>query len=216
MENKKFYVYVWFIVSTGEIFYIGKGSGRRYKSLSSRSRRFMKVLEEHECSSRIVQFFDNEDDALSKEAELIGYYSNVSSNLVNATFGGDGSRANGEFTDWQRGMIKKSRNAPSSVYKTPEFRNKISTLVQGNLNPNFGNKWTKEMKESLSKKQKESNRYNGAENPNSKKIMCLETGESFKCIKDAMEKYGVKNAASFTAAINKPTRTAAKLHWITI
>ena len=176
----------------------------------------MKVLEEHECSSRIVQFFDNEDDALSKEAELIGYYSNVSSNLVNATFGGDGSRANGEFTDWQRNMIKRSRNAPSSVYKTPEFRNKISTLVQGNLNPNFGNKWTKEMKESLSKKQKESNRYNGAENPNSKKIMCLETGESFKCIKDAMEKYGVKNAASFTAAINKPTRTAAKLHWITI
>lgn len=46
--------------------------------------------------------------------------------------------------------------------------------------------------------------------------MCLETGESFKCIKDAMEKYGVKYAASFTAAINKPTRTAAKLHWITI
>lgn len=139
----------------------------------------MKVLEEHECSSRIVQFFDNEDDALSKEAELIEYYSNVSSNLVNATFGGDGSRTNGEFTDWQRGMIKKSRNAPS-------------------------------------KKQKESNRYNGAKNPNSKKIMCLETGESFKCIKDAMEKYGVKYAASFTAAINKPTRTAAKLHWITI
>ena len=31
----------------------------------------MKVLEEHECSSRIVQFFDNEDDTLSKEAELI-------------------------------------------------------------------------------------------------------------------------------------------------
>ena len=136
----------------------------------------MKVLEEHECSSRIVQFFDNEDDALSKEAELIGYYSNVSSNLVNVTFGGDGSRANGEFTDWQRGMIKRSRNAPSSVYKTPEFVNKISTLVQGNLNPNFGNKWTKEMKESLSKKQKESNRYNGAENPNSKKIIFLETG----------------------------------------
>lgn len=69
MGNKKFYVYVWFIVSTGEIFYIGKGSGRRYKSLSSRSHRFMKVLEEHECSSRIVQFFDNEDDALSKEAQ---------------------------------------------------------------------------------------------------------------------------------------------------
>lgn len=176
----------------------------------------MKMLEEHECSSRIVQFFDNEDDALSKEAELIEYYSNVSPNLVNATLGGDGFRANGEFTAWQRDMIKKSRNAPSSAYKTPEFRNKISTLVQGERNPNFGNKWTKEMKESLSKKQKESNRYNGAENPNSKKVMCLETGESFNCIKDAMEKYGVKNAASFTAAINKPTRTAAKLHWITI
>jgi hypothetical protein len=29
----------------------------------------MKVLEEHECSSRIVKFFDNEDDALLKEAQ---------------------------------------------------------------------------------------------------------------------------------------------------
>jgi len=31
MDNKKYYVYEWFMKDTGEIFYVGKGSGKRYK-----------------------------------------------------------------------------------------------------------------------------------------------------------------------------------------
>ena len=40
MDDKKYYVYKWFIESTGEVFYIGKGSGNRYKDIYKRNQIF--------------------------------------------------------------------------------------------------------------------------------------------------------------------------------
>lgn len=47
------------------------------------------------------------------------------------------------------------RNSDDSVYKTEEFKNKISKIVQGENNPNYGNYWSDEQKHSLSEKMKE-------------------------------------------------------------
>lgn len=194
------------------MFYVGKGSGNRYKTIGGRSEKFKKILSTNDCKSRIIKYFSNEDDAFVYEAELIRYYNENFGSLINTTLGGDGARKYGEYSDWQKKQIVKSRNSPESVYKSEMFRNKISDIVKGENNPNFGHKWTEDMKQSLSKKQKESGRYNGCKNPNSRKIKCLETGEEFGCISDAMKKYGVKHGASFTVAIDNPNRTAAKLH----
>ena len=30
-ETKKYYVYEWFVIETNEVFYVGKGTGRRYR-----------------------------------------------------------------------------------------------------------------------------------------------------------------------------------------
>lgn len=108
------------------------------------------------------------------------------------------------------------RNSDDSVYKTEEFKNKISKIVQGENNPNYGNYWSDEQKHSLSEKMK--GRYEGKNNPNygnhwseeqknhlrelrknpkynnenhgmAKRIICLETGEIFECIKYAKQKY---------------------------
>ncbi len=51
MENK-YYVYEWFIVSTDEVFYVGKGCGDRYKKLSGRNKFFMDMYRTHQCDGQ--------------------------------------------------------------------------------------------------------------------------------------------------------------------
>lgn len=105
------------------------------------------------------------------------------------------------------------RNNPNSVYKSPTFRAKISSLVKGEKNPNYNNKWSDEQKKYLSEKQKSSQRYVNENNPTAKQIICLETGEVFDCIKFAMERYQVKHPKSFTVALECHYKTAGGLHW---
>ena len=50
-------------------------------------------------------------------------------------------------------------------------------------------------------------------NPNAKRIMCIETSEIFNCIKYAKEKYNIKSDGSLTVALKNQNRTAAGLHW---
>lgn len=68
-------------------------------------------------------------------------------------------------------------------------------------------------KENLRQKQKNNPIYYNENNPNAKRIMCVETGEIFNCIKYAKEKYHIKSDGSLTVALKNPNRTAAKLHW---
>lgn len=85
------------------------------------------------------------------------------------------------------------------IKRSQEEKDKISQTLKGRFsgeaNPNFGNRWTDEQKEALSKKQKERG-YRGSKNPNSKnvKYIDVETGivETFSCRMDFCSKYGVK------------------------
>jgi TPP-dependent indolepyruvate ferredoxin oxidoreductase alpha subunit len=108
------------------------------------------------------------------------------------------------------------RRKPDSVYQSVEFKQKISNKVTGERNPNYNHKWTDEMKEALREKQKNNPIYRNENNPNAKRIMCVETGECFDCIKYAMEKYNIKTHGSITVALKHPTRTAGGKHWIII
>ena len=58
-----FYVYEWYIKDTNEIFYVGKGIGKRYKVTKGRNSQFNKMLEKYDCDSRIIKWFKNEKDA---------------------------------------------------------------------------------------------------------------------------------------------------------
>lgn len=232
MENK-YYVYEWFIVPTGEVFYVGKGCGGRYKTLSSRNKFFLDMYNTHDCDVRIIEDQLYEDDAYELEHSTVRWYrEHTNYRLTNQTDGGDGTRGykpseeqkgkiglyfkkKWEDATWRQNIISQ-RHDPDSTYQSQEFKQKISSLVSGEKNPNYGNYWTEEMKENLRQKQKESCRYVGTRNPNHKSIQCVETQERFECIKYAKEKYGVKSQASFTIALDHPNRTAAGLHWISI
>lgn len=54
MEERKFYVYEWYIINTGEVFYVGKGTGNRYKSLNSRNYFFQCMYNSHDCDVRKI------------------------------------------------------------------------------------------------------------------------------------------------------------------
>lgn len=69
IEAAAFYVYEWFIVSTGEVFYVGKGSGGRATSMKDRNDLFKSIRKNFDCDFRILARFENEADAFDYEKE---------------------------------------------------------------------------------------------------------------------------------------------------
>lgn len=69
IDAKPFYVYEWYIVETGEIFYVGKGSGNRATSMKDRNAYFRNIRKKHDCAFRIVRYFDDEEAAYDFELE---------------------------------------------------------------------------------------------------------------------------------------------------
>ena len=61
----KFYVYEWFIIETKEIFYVGKGCRNRYK-VRKHNKLFNSILENNNCASRIIMYFETEKNVGTK------------------------------------------------------------------------------------------------------------------------------------------------------
>lgn len=231
MEDRKYYVYEWYIKDTGEVFYVGKGCGDRYKVISKRNKFFLDMYNTHDCGVRFLDTDLTEEEAYELEHYWVMFYRhNLPYRLTNQTDGGDGTRgfkpseehkakiaqaskAKWKNPEWRERVIA-NRHLPDSTYQSVAFKQKISELVQGENNPNYQHYWTDAMKQKASAQRK--GWYQRGKNPKAKRVMCVETGEEFDCIADAQEKYNVKCAASFSVALNKPTRTAAGLHWQTI
>lgn len=109
MENKKlFYVYKWFIKSTNEVFYIGKGCGNRYKDVSKRNQIFKSEYYNvfSDCTSEIIQYFDTEDEAFEQEEKLITYYRSIGQAKANIDKGGNGGYKS-EWTPELRAYMSK-------------------------------------------------------------------------------------------------------------
>lgn len=67
---KKYYVYIWYIDATKEVFYVGKGTGNRVTSMKNRNPYFKNVRNKFKCSYEIVKYFDNEEEAYDYELKL--------------------------------------------------------------------------------------------------------------------------------------------------
>lgn len=90
--DKQYYVYKWFIESTDEVFYIGKGSGDRYKDTFKRNQIFKQEYYNvfPDCKSEIIEYFETEDEAFQYEKEMIAYYRNINQAKANIDKGGAG------------------------------------------------------------------------------------------------------------------------------
>jgi len=140
LEERKFYVYEWYLKSTNEVFHVGKGSGNRYKERKAhRNEYFQNVLRKHgeDVDVRIVRANLTEQEAWNKERELIAYYKNIGQCKTNLHEGGCGGN--------------------TGNYNNPERSRKISEALKrrkpkkGADNPNYGKHLTLETKIKLSK-----------------------------------------------------------------
>lgn len=68
---KDFYVYEWFIKETGEIFYVGKGRGNRFKEFHQRAYEAEKIRKNFETDNRFVAMGLTEDEAIELESKEI-------------------------------------------------------------------------------------------------------------------------------------------------
>lgn len=150
----------------------------------------------HNCDVRMV--FENlsETEAFEKEKELIAHYRKnfPKYRLTNQTDGGEG------VSGW---------------IASTEYRELMREKNLGEGNPNYGNKWSDEQKQHLSKVRKERGLAKGEKNVTAKSVMCVETGEIYNIVKDALEKYSIKTHGSITVALKNPERTAGGFHWVT-
>lgn len=126
--TKKFYVYVHKYASgpkTGQVFYVGKGQGRRYLSKKGRNDYWIRIVAKYGYTSDKLISFHNEACALSFEVALISLYGRGS--LCNMTNGGDGSSG---YTHTECALQKMRDREPVSLDCVA--RGKISEYMMGN------------------------------------------------------------------------------------
>jgi len=85
-----YYTYI-HATPVGDVFYVGKGTGRRYLSMSRRHWRWYEMVNTHGgLTMKIVARFETEQEAFAHEIELISLYKEKGCNLINISEGGAG------------------------------------------------------------------------------------------------------------------------------
>lgn len=90
---KDFYVYLHRRATTGEVFYVGKGRGKRAKVSTKRSKHWHAIVAKHGLIIEFVAVGLREWYALELETELISYYGRLDLGegpLINLCDGGEG------------------------------------------------------------------------------------------------------------------------------
>ncbi|MBP3905742.1 MAG: hypothetical protein J6D12_01360 [Peptostreptococcaceae bacterium] len=159
----KYYIYEWYNIETGEVFYIGKGCNNRYKDIN-RNKFFNDYYKTHKCDSRIVVDDLYEKEAFKLEKELIKHYrENTNYRLTNQTDGGEGvscpgdknpmHKSNYTFTEEHRKKISekaKGNKRALGLKRSQEVRDKISKSLSGDKHPNYGKPRSEETKKKIS------------------------------------------------------------------
>lgn len=81
--NSPHYVYIWEEDETGEVFYVGSGTGYRLNFKANRSPEFLEHLSRTKCSPKIIACGMTRDEAFKMEGEFIKEYRRLGSPLVN-------------------------------------------------------------------------------------------------------------------------------------
>lgn len=106
-----FYVYEWYIVDTGEIIYVGKGTRLRCK-VRKHNKFFNDMIRRCNCDSRIIKTFDSEEDAFKYEYERVKELKSIGQcvcNIRDGGFGGDTSWWTDELRDaYSKNNVMKS------------------------------------------------------------------------------------------------------------
>ena len=140
-----YYVYQHRKADSNEIFYVGKGKGKRLTGTQGRNKYWKHTVAKHGYVAEIVKDNLDEEFALLIEMELIDTYRKRGINLVNLTNGGEGlsgySRPVSEKT--KKILSEKAMGRPG-CFKSEHFTEEMRQAI---VNSNKRRKMTKAMKE---------------------------------------------------------------------
>lgn len=142
-----------------------------------------------------VILFDgmSEQEAFDTEIETIKCLKDKGYKLANLTDGGEGT---------------------SGREVTEEYREKYRIMNTGKGNPNYGNKWSDEQRDHLSKVRKESKVAALGNNPRAHPVMCVETGKIYSCKQEAANDLGLKSMVSISHALYERRFVAKGFHFV--
>lgn len=114
-----FYVYEWYIVETGEVIYVGKGTGLRYK-VRKHNKFFNDMISRYKCESRIVKAFEDEKEAFLFEYDRIAELKSNGQCVCNIRDGGFGGT-----TEWWTDKLRE-QYSKNNVMKSECQRKRMS------------------------------------------------------------------------------------------
>lgn len=133
-EDRKYYVYEWFIKDTKEVFYVGKGCRERWRTKKRENKFFMNMLRTHECDVRKVKENLTEQEAFDLEIKLISYYrENTNFRLTNIQDGGENPPTfYGEESPAKRPEVRKKigMSNHNRYEENPELRKEVSQRIK--------------------------------------------------------------------------------------
>ena len=127
MAKAKFYTYVHRKADTGEVFYVGKGSGNRATFFHQRSKYWGRVAKKHGVIVEFVAFFYEEQHALESEVSLISSYRLDGVKLANLTDGGEGTSGRMHTPE----AIAKMVAASTGKIPSQQSRKRMSAAKRG-------------------------------------------------------------------------------------
>ncbi len=147
-----FYVYEYFKKDNDEVFYVGKGKGKRMYELHNRNKYFMSVYNKYDCDVRIVYDNLSNEQACEKEKERIAELRAIKQAYCNFTEGGTG------FSTGKLNPIhKRFANGEVSLFAKRRF--------YGEENGFYGKKHSDETKRKISESRKGKGGQFGKDNP---------------------------------------------------
>lgn len=120
-----FYVYLHRRKTDNQVFYVGKGNGRRAFNIYGRSDKWNKTFKKHGLSVEIIFERLSEEDAFTLEKSTISKLISEGHILVNLTEGGDGISGYRHSED-----VKHKQSIKMKLEYCPEMRDKLSEGVR--------------------------------------------------------------------------------------
>lgn len=110
----KYYTYI-HATPDGDVFYVGKGTARRYLSMSNRHWYWHEMVKKHGgLTMKIVAHFETEQEAFAHEIELISFYKEKGFNLINLSQGGAGTMG---YAQSETSRLKKRQKMVGYQYR---------------------------------------------------------------------------------------------------
>lgn len=130
-----FYVYEWYIIETGEVIYVGKGTKNRYR-VRKHNKFFNEMITRFECDSRIVKEFSTEKEAFSYEFKRVRELKETGQcvcNIYDGGFGGTSDCWDEEKREWyskhnvMKSELQRKRMSENNPMKNKTVSEKVNS-----------------------------------------------------------------------------------------